>query len=146
MGAILRVIMSRYKVLKLPSYLTRSKEQFKTERTLDWLKDLGKAETIFNRDGYYYDRITKKCWVESSVYGSWYHDPGMFLHTLENLSHKLLTYRELFAIKEMVRLNIFPKLNKQLNHKLYVDTRYKELLSIRNKGRIYLHRFKKEFF
>lgn len=54
------------------------------------MKRLQKIEPIMNRNGYYYDRLKKKCWFESEGLAFEVHTSN-FKYTFENLDHKPMT-------------------------------------------------------
>ena len=70
--------MSRYKVLRLERWMTL----IHNKRFAKATPKLTEVSPFFNRDGYYFDRIDKKCWLEFEG-KAYLHDKESFLFELD---------------------------------------------------------------
>lgn len=94
----------RYKILQLDF-------PFKSEKWM-WdglFADEDKLKPMFNRNGLYYDRITKLCWIE--INGEAFKYPReTFLYEFRIISHVPLSCKEVEAIEILMsRKNLCPK-------------------------------------
>lgn len=85
----------KVKVLPLPSWVYNG---YYEPELFDNYKD---GDVIFNRDGWYYDRISKVSWIEFTRNGKIYakvKSPDQFLFTLKIENHIPLSKKEVDAI------------------------------------------------
>jgi len=73
------------------------------------MSDLSCAQPVFNRDGQYYCRESKRCWFEIDGRAFRYKNPDMFLYLLELLNHRRLRQVEHEAIGILITQRICPK-------------------------------------
>lgn len=109
--------MSRYKVLQMPTEFSHIEEEFEWLGMNKEMERYNKVEPAFNRNGYYYDRETKLCWVETP-HGCWEYDFDMFEYKLGLLNHKRMSQRERNAVQTLINLKVCPR---ELKEKLRWD-------------------------
>jgi len=81
---------------------------------------------VFNRDGYYYDRITKTAWVE--ILGrAFEYSPVQFMYELSMLSHKPLRDIEFQALKTLV---INKKASKEMRDLYFIIREWRHLRAV----------------
>jgi hypothetical protein len=97
------------KVLKLEFWMSR--EMYDED-------DLTRCEPIFNRDGQYFDTITKKCWFEVDG-DAFLLDRNLFTFSLQMLNHKPLRQIERDAINVLINSRLATKTLKEL---MYFET------------------------
>jgi hypothetical protein len=110
----------------MPKEFNLTKEEFEY---LDMDKEMehhNKAAFVFNRNGCYYDRKTRMCWIETP-HGCWEYDFEMFEYKLGLHDHKMMSPRERNAVQTLINLNVCPK---ELKKKLWWDDRVRELNDI----------------
>jgi hypothetical protein len=132
--------MSSIKVLRLPAYWNSS-----------WIRQklalFPSMPPIFKREGWYYNRIQKKSWIEINIQGNWlaYLDktPESFLNQLRILDCQLLTTELSNSIKQVLQQIGFrkiPALTRLYNQDKYV----KELHNIGRSTKLHLHKFRRD--
>jgi hypothetical protein len=68
----------------------------------DFFKRHKKIAPIFNRNGFYYDRVSKQCWME--IDGIAFEYPaGDFIYRLKMLNHRKLSDTEFKSLKLLIR-------------------------------------------
>ncbi len=97
------------KVLKLEFWMSR--EMYDED-------DLTRCAPIFNRDGQYFDTITKKCWFEVDG-DAFLLDRNLFTFSLQMLNHKPLRQIERDAINVLINSRLATKTLKEL---MYFET------------------------
>jgi hypothetical protein len=123
----------KLKVLTLDRWMILDElEDFEFE-DLNEFGHLVKMDPILNRNGYYYDRETKKCWFEYNghAYYARYCD---FLYDLEQLNHIPLSPKAVAAIEQLRREKICPK---NLNDVYYTDRQWKECRAVYRDARLW---------
>lgn len=126
--------MSRYKVLPVPSFF-RTMYYFhdETENIFDVIKyELGNRcqflVPVFNRDGWYYDRIRNFSWYEyANIACTKEGEEKQFLYELEQLNTKVLEPAEIKAINT---LRVYGSCPKELVELLYKDEQNRHLREI----------------
>lgn len=116
--------MSKIKRLNAPSFLSHPGN---LGRTMDEVFGVGaymQVEPIFERDGWYYDRISRRCWYECA--GSAWESDGaaeQFLFVLHQLNTPSLPKAVLFAIATLRAYRTCPGDLRSLerDHKVNVD-------------------------
>lgn len=95
----------RYKVLPLTAPFTVHRKYWKdcvgTDRTPS-------IPPRFNRNGWYYDRLTKEAWLEIDG-EAWSYYPETFLYALSLLNHRALLPKEAEAISLLIQAKLCPK-------------------------------------
>lgn len=99
----------RYKRLDVPDWAKWSKRLKNSANNP--VNNYERCEKVFHKNGLYYDRLTKKSWVEWEDI-CFVYDPDQFLYELSILDAKRLTDAELDAIAV---LNIYGIKNEKLN-------------------------------
>ena len=125
--------MSRYKVLPVPQFFENIKwqnESFaddevqRTESQVLTLVEIQlfdegftKIEPVFNRDGWYFDRQTKKCWYEwKGTAWTTGKDLEQFQYELRQLGLPTFTSAEIKAIQVLLHYNnCNAKVRRELN-------------------------------
>lgn len=99
----------RYKRLDVPEWVKLSKKLKSSANNP--INDYEPCEKVFHKNGLYYDRLTKKSWVEWEDV-SFVYDSDIFLCRLLSLNIKRLSDAELNAISV---LNMYGLKNEELN-------------------------------
>ncbi len=104
---------NKYKVLQIPNFFKTLDLYNYEEKTYRELvqEELRYVEVppVFNRDGWYYDRIAKIAWYEYNGM-AWINDnPGQFLYELQCLNSRWLNKDEVKAIKILMIYGSCPK-------------------------------------
>lgn len=131
---------NRYKVLPLPSPYRWELD----DEDLDDILNTGDIETnpVFFRDGWYYDRLTGKSWVETK-YGCFENRSAqMFKYELGLMSHSILPQKVVAAIEVLNNYNVCPK---NLLKALWKDEEVRHLINIRRNAFKHRYRFEKEY-
>ena len=100
-----------------------------------------KTQPIFNRDGWYYDRMTKLSWIEFNGKAKLDDNPSYFIYTLKHESHKRLSSKERDAIKVLMSYNRCPK---ELIEADRIEYAHLEITRTRRDMSLSLLRFRKE--
>jgi hypothetical protein len=79
--------------------------------------DLKPIEPVYNRNGYYYDTISNKCWFESDG-DAFEMNKDQFIFELKIKNHKPLIHKEREAIKILISSKLASKNLKEI---LYMD-------------------------
>lgn len=114
------------KVLPLDFWMKRNKKSF-----LECVKSKNKINPVFNRHGYYYNRITKECWIECE-FGCYLYDEKSFISELKLFNHNPLLQKEVDALKTLC-LN--KQLKKQFSEVLFMDNAWKEIRRVGRNSR-----------
>lgn len=96
--------------------------------------DIMPCEPIFNRDGYYYDTHTKKCWfeVDGDAFEFPAHEGFGFRYRLEQLNHRPLRQNERDALIILSHSGLISKEQKKL---FAIDCDYLELIQVKYDAR-----------
>lgn len=86
-------------------------------------EDLKSIEPVFNRDGYYYDTKTKKCWFEVDG-DAFEYDKSSFIFELKVQNHRYLTSNERNAINTLIKSKLA---SNKLKDILYMDDLLQEI-------------------
>lgn len=71
-------------------------------------------EPVFNRDGFYYDRLDKRCWIEYKDKAYQYGDPEDFLYSIRVVYlNKLMSKECMKSIKLLISEGLAPRELKQ---------------------------------
>jgi len=111
--------MREVKVLPLDFPYKYYEHEYLESGIAECLEYKTKIDPVFNRDGWYYDRVKKVSWLEMG--GEAWQDErtGDFLYRLELLGHSPLSKVELKAIKTLRNRNICPKSLRKLKYTDY---------------------------
>lgn len=117
---------NKYKRLDVPKYYQLGSFYRNVE--------LIETEAVFNKDGWYFDRETKQCWVEING-KSYVEKTDSFLWQFKLLNHNRLSGCERESIQSLINRNNCPK---NLKEQLYLENEIKELRRIRLDARLSL--------
>ncbi len=90
-------MFNKIKILECPIH-----DYFRDDPT-DYFGERPEIPPVFNRDGYYYDRIRKLCWIECNG-RAWLYDAGSFLYELKCLTalERPFTQSEISSIRNLL--------------------------------------------
>ena len=121
----------RYKVLPSPYAYYFNKEKFIEQvNTIFYFYDL--IEPVFNFNGWYYDRLTKKTWHECDGIAWTYNDKHLlldtdrdhFLYCLKLYDARILSPAEVDAINVLIKYKLCPQVLRNIlnlhTEKLYL--------------------------
>jgi hypothetical protein len=130
--------MSDIKVLPAPSWLLWDlNDPDEAEMLNDTLSSLREVKPIFNRTGWYYNRITETAWYEAHG-KAWVCDrKDDFLYELALQDHRPLTPKQREAIKTLKYAGLA---DKKLCELLWLDSEWFYLRSIRRDTNLVLYR------
>lgn len=119
------------KVLKLEAWMKYEAIR-KTENLIA-------CNRVFNRDGYYYNTRTKKCWFEADgdAFNGTY---SSFLYSLEMLNHRPLRKIERDAVEVLIQSKLASKEQQNI---LRRDDVYLEIKQLSYNTKKFLKRFAK---
>lgn len=105
---------SRYKVLPLQSHFVNRNNAYWADWR-DCLDKENKIKPVFNKEAWYYDRWTKRAWVELGEDGAYLYDTDMFLYLLENNEGNNVPHPDaMAAYKYLIREGLASKEQKRL--------------------------------
>lgn len=91
----------KLKVLEVP-FWAKSSVRKNINPMSDALTRMKKIDPILNREGFYYDRISKKCWVECDSGCYELDNNDSFISDLDELNHVFLTLIEEEALRKLI--------------------------------------------
>jgi hypothetical protein len=86
--------------------------------------ELPEIAPILNRDGYFYETVSKRCWFEFNGKAFDLEKNTQFLFELELLNHKPLSTEEINALKVLTKHKL---ISKKQRHLLWIDSLVKEI-------------------
>jgi hypothetical protein len=86
--------------------------------------ELPEIVPILNRDGYFYETVSKRCWFEFNGKAFDLEKNTQFLFELELLNHKPLSTEEINALKVLTKHKL---ISKEQRHLLWIDSLVKEI-------------------
>ena len=86
--------------------------------------ELPEIAPIINRDGYFYETVSKRCWFEFNGKAFDLEKNTQFLFELELLNHKPLSIEEINALKVLTKHKL---ISKEQRHLLWIDYLAKEI-------------------
>jgi hypothetical protein len=86
--------------------------------------ELPEIAPILNRDGYFYETVSKRCWFEFNGKAFDLEKNTQFLFELELLNHKPLSIEEINALKVLTKHKL---ISKEQRHLLWIDSLVKEI-------------------
>ena len=117
--------MRGLKILKRPIWVFYSQEDF------DKCAPIPSGRCI-GRDGFYYDRHTKACWIEHEGQSREYY-ADTFLHELEMLNHKPMTDIEIDAVETLIRMG---KHRREYRYLLSREEHRRDLLECQRRSKL----------
>jgi len=91
---------------------------------LHYSDELPEIAPILNRDGYFYETVSKRCWFEFNGRAFDLEKNTQFLFELELLNHKRLSTEEINAFKVLTKHKLISKEQCRL---LWIDSLIKEI-------------------
>jgi hypothetical protein len=137
---------NQYKVLQIPNFfktldLYNYEEKSYRELVQEELPRYVEITPVFNRDGWYYDRIAKIAWYEYNGM-AWINDrTDDFLYELQCLNARWLNKDEVKAIKTLIVYGSCPKSLYEIMYQHELNTQHRNIC--RN-SRCYAEKFWKE--
>ena len=86
----------------------------------DWPPEAIECQAVFNRPGWYYDRLTKKSWFERPDGRSFSYKPERFLHQLGLLEAGELDCRTVDALRKICDVGLATKHQKKILSNWYI--------------------------
>ena len=118
-------IKNQFKVLSLPSFL---KKPFSQDKTNECFRNEKEIPPVFNRSGYYYDRLKKITWIENNGWAKTYRNGEDFLYEL-NIGEPQLEDSVFESMRKLIKLGYK---NKELFQDYYNERARRQ---IRKTGR-----------
>ncbi len=133
----------RYKMLPAPSWLVRKPPSGHGWRSAQQCLDNGYKQIIprFFKPGWYYDRVTKKSWVEAWDQARLCPRNSDWLYNFGLADNPPLDARYKHAIQELIKLGRCPK---NLREQLIWDENHRQLRDIHRGGKQMILQMRKE--